>query len=736
MSIILTPHEIKKSDADKAGGKGVALAEMSRRGFPVPRFICITTDAYTRYATETGLRPRIELELNRKDFHDMRWEEIWDASLRIRNMFLRTQIPENLRQEISDAYRSVFKGAAVVVRSSAPAEDTKESSFAGLHESYVNIRGEDAVLEHVKKVWASLWSDAALLYRKELGLDVFKSSMAVIVQEIIDGDRSGVVFTKNPNEPVQGVIESVYGLNQGLVDGAIEPDRWFVDRSSREIVSHVPATRENYIVSGTAGIRVESLPQAKAGYPPLNKMEVHDVFNTALKSETLFNKPQDMEWTYRDDEFFVLQSRPITAISENNDVSENDKRLWYLSLRRSLENLKKLRVKIEGDLIPAMIHSGEKLKQKDLATFTDEMLADEIQDRIKVHRKWVDVYWAEFIPFAHGARLFGKIYNERVRPEDPYEFVELLETSKLQSLERNRRLEEMADSVRANSAVREALESGHYEALDRKFLDQATQYNDQFFQASEILPEGSPEIPIPKDLLYVVLEMAKHPVRRKNRDQNHSNHLQKSFLDCFEGKERKNAEELLDLARASYRLRDDDNMYLGQIEKEMDRAVREGTKRLCKRGRTNLDAVAPGEIAKCLKDPVHVPEVRLPDKSTDHKYTVRARQLIGQPAVKGLAAGPARVIREISEIRQFKSGEVLVCDAIDPNITFAVPLAAAIAERRGGMLIHGAIIAREYGIPCVTGIPDLTGKIETGDFVTVDGFLGIITINRNNKEPL
>jgi pyruvate,water dikinase len=168
----------------------------------------------------------------------------------------------------------------------------------------------------------------------------------------------------------------------------------------------------------------------------------------------------------------------------------------------------------------------------------------------------------------------------------------------------------------------------------------------------------------------------------------------------------------------------------------MDRAVREGTKRLCKRGRTNLDAVAPGEIAKCLKDPVHVPEVRLPDKSTDHKYTVRARQLIGQPAVKGLAAGPARVIREISEIRQFKSGEVLVCDAIDPNITFAVPLAAAIAERRGGMLIHGAIIAREYGIPCVTGIPDLTGKIETGDFVTVDGFLGIVTINRNNHGPL
>ena len=137
-----------------------------------------------------------------------------------------------------------FGDRPTVVRSSAPDEDAASSSFAGLHESYLNIRGSDAILEHVRKVWASLWSDAALLYRKELGLDVEKSTMAVVIQEIVRGDRSGVAFSINPVDDSQGVVESVYGLNQGLVDGVVEPDRWILDRSEQTIVSHVAAERK------------------------------------------------------------------------------------------------------------------------------------------------------------------------------------------------------------------------------------------------------------------------------------------------------------------------------------------------------------------------------------------------------------------------------------------------------------------------------------------------------------
>jgi len=109
-------------------------------------------------------------------------------------------------------------------------------------------------------------------------------------------------------------------------------------------------------------------------------------------------------------------------------------------------------------------------------------------------------------------------------------------------------------------------------------------------------------------------------------------------------------------------------------------------------------------------------------------FSSKARQITGQPAGPGIAQGKARVIFDASDLYRFKAGEVLVCDAVDPSITFIVPLASAIVERRGGMLIHGAIIAREYGIACVTGIPDATSLIHTGDAVTVDGYLGIVTI--------
>jgi pyruvate,water dikinase len=142
----------------------------------------------------TGLRERILLELHRKDFKEMRWEEIWDCATRIRNMFLTKPLPDDLAQEIRAAIGDRFRDKSVAVRSSAPEEDDAKSSFAGLHESYINVTGVESILKHIRLVWASLWSDAALLYRQEIGLDVEKSSMAVVIQETVVGSRSGVVF--------------------------------------------------------------------------------------------------------------------------------------------------------------------------------------------------------------------------------------------------------------------------------------------------------------------------------------------------------------------------------------------------------------------------------------------------------------------------------------------------------------------------------------------------------------
>jgi pyruvate,water dikinase len=191
------------------------------------------------------------------------------------------------------------------------------------------------------------------------------------------------------------------------------------------------------------------------------------------------------------------------------------------------------------------------------------------------------------------------------------------------------------------------------------------------------------------------------------------------------------AEEALDIGRASYRLRDDDNLYLGRLESLLLDALEEGRRRIAQSASGAPKLTDPDEILRALRHPNLVAE--LPPDPTPIETTAairaRPRQLVGQPAGPGVAVGSARVVRRVEDLFEFAAGEVLVCDSVDPNMSFVVPVASAVIERRGGMLIHGAIIAREYGLPCVTGVPDATDRIATGDRLTVDGFLGIVVVD-------
>jgi pyruvate,water dikinase len=203
-----------------------------------------------------------------------------------------------------------------------------------------------------------------------------------------------------------------------------------------------------------------------------------------------------------------------------------------------------------------------------------------------------------------------------------------------------------------------------------------------------------------------------------------------AFLSRFTGEKRQEAEEQLDLARASYRLRDNDNVYLGRLKAQLVRALDELRRRKERGMFVPLPAVWPGDVASVIGEVIGE-SAPVAAKREREGFSTRARQIVGQPAGPGLATGSARIVMSAKDALQFRTGEVMVCDAIDPSMTFVVPLATAIVERRGGMLIHGSIIAREYGIPCVTGVPDATSLIRTGDVVTVDGYLGIVIIERS-----
>ncbi len=727
MKWVISAEDIQHEDRPRVGGKGYALALLAKNGFQIPETVCISSDAYQEYVDRTGLRERIQLELHRKDFKEMRWEEIWDCATRIRNMFLRKQIPDNIAKRLNAVIQSRFKDKPVAVRSSAPEEDTAKASFAGLHESYINISGIDAILEHILKVWASLWSDAALLYRQEIGLSVEKSTMAVVIQAIVPGDRSGVVFTQNPNDASQGVIESVYGLNQGLVDGTVEPDRWILDRKTHRIISHTPATRRYWMVPIEQGVQLNPLPESMSQMPPLNAQETREVFSQARRAEDFFGAPQDVEWTYKDQSLVVLQSRPITTLSTGKT---EDNRGWYLSLHRSFENLKSLRKKIEQELIPGMIAAAEELAAIDLSLLSDRSLAEEIKRRWEINHHWVNVYWDDFIPFAHGVRLFGQVYNDAIQPEDPYEFVDLLTQTEMASLERNRMLEDLADQIRNNHRLAAQLQNGLYAEADPDFQTRVETFIRQFGDLSCAVTGGSQCVQDSEPLIKILLEMANHPPAPGGRQKSANVEiLKEKFLACFAGDQRTQAVEYLDLGRTSYQLRDDDNIYLGRIEAQLLAAIREARQRIENAQSKGPDASTANELEAVLADLDHSAETLNPYRmKAGATFDIKPRQLIGQPGGPGIANGRARLIRQHADLADFKHGEVLVCDAVDPNMTFVVPLASAVVERRGGMLIHGAIIAREYGLPCVTGIPEATALIETGDKITVDGYLGIVTI--------
>jgi pyruvate,water dikinase len=359
-----------------------------------------------------------------------------------------------------------------------------------------------------------------------------------------------------------------------------------------------------------------------------------------------------------------------------------------------------------------------------LDRLSDSQIQEEIVLRGEIYQHWKKVYWDDFIPLAHGIRLFGMIYNDAVKPADPYEFLNLLGSSGMLSVKRNGLLMDMAARVREQPKLLEELRTGVVK--DEELREAWQSFRGEFGDllcGTAGCPQG------PEALVSLIHMMASNPHQVERFTPAEVESLQDNFLSRFSRVKRTEMAEYLDLARASYRLRDDDNLHLGKIKGQFLKAVEEYRRRKEQSDASGLllDTFPP-EVKEVLAELEEKPPEGESGQVWKGFTHPQARQMVGQPASPGLAQGPARVVLESSELFSFKAGDILVVDALDPSMTFVAPLAAGIVERRGGMLIHGSIIAREYGIPCVTGVPQATSLIHTGAPVTVDGYLGIVII--------
>jgi len=741
---IVSLSETPALHANVVGGKAASLSRMISACIDVPSGFCLTVFAYQYFLAQSDLQNVLQMELGRKPLDKMRWEEIWDAALRIRSAFLKTPLPSELVGTIYEALRQLNTQHPLAVRSSAPDEDSAQRSFAGLHESIVNVQGQQSVLRAIRTVWASLWSDAALLYRKELCLDPSKSRMAVIVQEMVPADTAGVAFGRDPrNQAVdREIVEAVPGACSNLVDGLLEPDRWILRRSSGEVVEWQAGERND----------------ERHGLPLLNNGELRVVHTRLGQIEKLFGWPPDMEWAEQGGTLSVLQARPITSGLTD---SQSDERRWYLTLRPKFMQLRRLAEKVSTSLIPELDRLGHQLAGENIDTLDAPALADCIEERRSSLISWREIYKKEFIPLAHGVRYLGAYYNDALQPQDPYEFMILLRGQDFLASHRNAALQKLAQGAQTNPALQRKLtehamelsggSTGSWTHLKKKIADVQggevflmefdrflTTFMDTSYNGERLLDQPDALFNLICQLETIEHEGATH---RKENDKVAATALEQRLLEAVGTSREEEAREVITIGRLSWRLRDDDNILLGRIESQFLRALHLGAKRLQASGR--LTEKLPGEkfaplVAEALRDgthdPIHIEEDK-PEPTQPHTPTdAKPRQLIGQPASHGLAEGRACLVNSIQDFRDFRQGDILVCESIQPTMTHLVPLASAIVERRGGMLIHGAIIARELGIPCVNGVSNASNVICNGDQLTVDGYLGIVTIGAPDFE--
>src|SRR5215212_815051 len=311
----LLPLDDRRATLETVGGKGASLARLLRAGVAVPGGFHLTTAAYERFVTANGLESGIRAALEKAE--TSKPDTLESVSGEIEELFLRENMPEEISEAISQAYAGLpGDEPAVAVRSSATAEDLPEASFAGQQESFLNVRGEKELKEAVKRCWASLWSARAIGYRERQGFGHERVSVAVVVQHLVPAEVSGILFTANPVTGARDevLINAALGLGEVVVGGRTTPDSFILDQVTLRVKERQTGRQEVETALSEQGTTERPLGPKRAAQPTLDDTQLARLAEIGLSIERHFDGPQDIEWAYADDHFWVLQARPITNL--------------------------------------------------------------------------------------------------------------------------------------------------------------------------------------------------------------------------------------------------------------------------------------------------------------------------------------------------------------------------------------------------------------------------------------
>lgn len=337
MKYVKSLTDISSQDAASAGGKGASLGELIRAGFPVPPGFVILTDAFARFLKETKNDTRINLLLHKVDMSDM--HSVGNTSKRITSLIKNRKVPADITQEIRESFDALGV-THVAVRSSATAEDSTSAAWAGQLESYLNVTEKD-LLERVQDCWASLFTPRAIYYRFEKNLDKNPILVAVVVQEMVQADASGIAFSVHPvtGDVNNLIIEAGPGLGEALSQGTITPDSYIIEKKSRRIKG------------GNIHIQLPDTKQV------LSEQQILELSNLVLNIESHYEVPIDVEWALENQRFFIVQSRPVTTLT-NEPTEHRFEKMTLVGIRRTDPFQASLRIRAWSDKLKKNIGRG------------------------------------------------------------------------------------------------------------------------------------------------------------------------------------------------------------------------------------------------------------------------------------------------------------------------------------------------------------------------------------------
>ena len=776
MELIRDFTKLGKNDVSLAGGKGASLGEIIKAGVSVPPGFVILSTAFEKFLKETDLNVEIDSALdsvNHKEIHT-----IESASEKIQALILEAEIPKDIETEIQKFFKN-HNAKYVAVRSSATAEDSASAAWAGQLESYLNTT-EKNLLENVRKCWASLFTPRAIFYRFEKDLHKQKISVAVVVQKMVESEKSGIAFSVHPvtQDRNQLIIEASFGLGEAIVSGQITPDSYVVEKQPRRIIDKNIQTQKQVLSDG----------------------EILELSELILKIENYFGFPCDIEWAFEKGKFYIVQNRPITTlnkrISRNNFANdiikkfESDKRGQDIIKQEGTFSLLAFSPILASGFYPFITKYYDfdfgslvfLMKGKYGAVFFDiqkyvKTTLSTYQHFIK-HKDITDL--PEYIDYLSISEKIKVLYSS-------YTITKIASLSNTELYQLLKNLFHEIASFFASNIFSEALEKKLIGALYNNAGGEPSDF-ENFFVASttttfetfttrekKALVEFEKQIDHSNFLwlfmnYYDILEIKDLPELFTQRIEA-SGGIDKLIADIAKDEKRLNNSKseaelyrsvlqptfvcLFDFIKLAMKVRDERKI----INQKALTLICVITKEVF----TRINIKPEYSIYACMEDftsekfllPTYSSEINqrasgvvdyfskgvsffeyenfdqtkekineLIEKDT----SVAIKEIRGSVGCKGKAKAYVRIILSEDDFGKFQEGEILVTSMTRPEFVPLMKKSKAIITDEGGITCHAAIVSRELNIPCIIGTKNATRILKDGDLVEVDANNGIVRI--------